>query len=130
MVRNAKLRDYGLQNLSRFASAKGLRERMLFNIDYQHSKEDVTAMIERAFELSDKNESIREEQYAPEVMVYSTGDYAVTWAVYYYIKDVKSLLRIKQTFRAYILAESVRSDISLSTPSLSINEVSVSQKER
>lgn len=126
MVRNAKLRDYGLQNLSRFASAKGLRERMLFNIDYQHSKEEVTGMIERAFERSDKNESMREEQYAPEVMVRDTGDYAVTWAVYYYIKDVKSLIRIKQTFMEYILAESIRSGISLSTPSLSVNEVVVS----
>jgi small-conductance mechanosensitive channel len=128
MVRNTKLRDYGLQNLSRFASAKGLRERMLFNIDYKHNKEDVTAMFERAFENSDKSESMREEQYAPEVMVYQTGDYAVTWAVYYYIKDVKSLLRIKQTFRAYILEESVRSEISLSTPSLSFNEVSISSE--
>jgi hypothetical protein len=128
MVRNAKLRDYGLQNLSRFASAKGLRERMLFNIDYKHSKEEVTAMIGRAFERSDKNESMREEQYAPEVMVRDTGDYAVTWAVYYYIKDVKSLIRIKQTFTEYILAESIRSGISLSTPSLSVNEVSISSE--
>lgn len=128
MVRNAKLRDHGLQNLSRFASAKGLRERMLFNIDYQHSKDEVSAMIDRAFERSDKNEALREEQFEPEVMVHDTGDYAVTWAVYYYIKDVKSLLRIKQTFRAYILAESVRSGISLSTPSLSVSEVSLQQQ--
>lgn len=125
MIRNAKLRDHGLQNFSRFASAKGLRECMLFNIDYKHSQEDVTAMIERAFERSDKSEDLREEQFAPEVMVYDTGDYAVTWAVYYYIKDVRKLLRIKQIFRAYILKESVRSGISLSTPSLQLNEVNV-----
>lgn len=123
MIRNAKLRDHGLQNLSRFASAKGLRERLLFNIDYKHSKEEVTAMIERAFERIDKHEGMREEQFAPEIMVHDTGDYAVTWAVFYYIKDVKSLLKIKQTFRAYILAESVRSNISLSTPNLNINDV-------
>lgn len=130
MVRNAKLRDYGLQNLSRFASAKGLRERMLFNIDYKHRQEEVTAMIVQAFELSDKNETLREEQYAPEIMVHETGDYAVTWAVYYYIKDVKNLLRIKQIFREYILAESVRSNISLSTPSLSVNDVSIQSKNK
>jgi len=123
MVRNAKLRDYGLQNLSRFASARGLRECLLFNIDYAHSQQEVSQMITRAFEQIDKSEGLREEQFEPEVMVLDTGDYAVTWAVYYYIKDVKKLLRIKQVFRQYILAESVRSGISLATPSLQNNEV-------
>jgi len=125
MVRNAKLRDHGLQNLSRFASAKGLRERMLFNIDYQHSQEEVTAMILRAFEKIDNVEGMREEQFAPEILVFDTGDYAVTWAVYYYIKDVKQLLRIKQVFRSYVLAEATRSNISLATPILHVNEVKV-----
>jgi len=125
MVRNAKLRDYGLQNLSRFASARGLRECLLFNIDYQHSQTEVSEMINRAFEAIDKTEGLREEQFAPEIMVHDTGDYAVTWAVFYYIKDVKSLLKIKQVFRAYILAESVRSGISLSTPILQNNDVVV-----
>jgi len=123
MVRNAKLRDYGLQNLSRFASAKGLRECMLFNIDYQHSQAEVTEMINRAFDEIDKAEGMREEQFEPEVLVYDTGDYAVTWAVFYYIKEVKRVLKIKQIFRAYILAQSVRSGISLATPSLQSNEV-------
>ena len=124
MIRNAKLRDQGLQNLSRFASAKGLRECMLFNIDYQHSEEEVTAMMKRAFIEIDKAEGIREEQYEPEIFVHDTGDYAVTWAVYYYIKDIKRLLRIKQIFRSYVLAESERSNISLSTPILQTNTIS------
>ncbi|MBL4674584.1 MAG: mechanosensitive ion channel family protein [Arenicella sp.] len=127
MVRNAKLRDYGLQNLSRFASAKGLRERLLFNIGYAHSQQEVTDMMNRAFAEIDKSESLREHQFEPEVMVLDTGDYAVEWAVNYYIKDVKQLLKIKQIFRSYILAESVRSNISLATPNLQINQVSVDQ---
>jgi small-conductance mechanosensitive channel len=49
MVRNAKLRDYGIQNLSRFASAKGLRECLVFNIDYAHSEQEVSDMMDRAF---------------------------------------------------------------------------------
>jgi len=110
MVRNAKLRDFGLQNLSRFASAKGLRERMLFNIGYEHSKEQVVEMMQRAFTNFDTEQKLREAQYEPEVMVFETGDYAVTWAVFYYIKDVKQLLRIKQVLRSYILDESIRSN--------------------
>ena len=123
MVRNAKLRDLGLQNLSRFASAKGLREHMLFNIDYQYSQAQVSDMILRAFEQIDNIEGLREEQFNPEILVYATGDYAVTWAVYYYIKDVKQLLRIKQIFRSYVLAESIRSNIPLSTPILHQNKL-------
>ena len=129
MIRNARLRDMGLQNLSRFASARGLRERMFFNIDYKHSQEEVTNMIKRAFAEIDSNEDMREEQFEPEVFVYETGDYAVTWAIYYYIKDVKSLLKIKQVFRSYVLAESIRSNISLATPSLQINEVALANAE-
>lgn len=130
MIRNAKLRDHGLQNLSRFASAKGLRERLLFNIDYQHTQAEVTGMINRAFAEIDNAEDMREEQYAPEIRVHDTGDYAVTWAVFYYIKDVRNLLKIKQVFRAYILAESVRSGISLATPVLQNNEVVMKEEDK
>lgn len=129
MVRNARLRDYGLQNLSRFASAKGLRERMFFNIDYKHSQEEVAALMKRAFVEIDQHESSREEQYDPEVLVFATGDYAVTWAVYYYIKDVRRLLYIKQIYRSYILAEAQRSGISLATPTLQNNEIVMSSAE-
>jgi small-conductance mechanosensitive channel len=125
MIRNARLRDYGIQNLSRFASARGLREVLFFNIDYAHSEDVVKQMIERAFAEIDSSETAREEQYEPEIRVHDTGDYAVTWAVYYYIKDVKKLLSIRQLFRAYILAESKRSNISLATPSLQNNIVTV-----
>ena len=125
MVRNAKLRDYGIQNLSRFASARGLRERLLFNIDYQHSESEVSAMINRAFAKIDTQENVREDQHAAEILVYDTGDFAVTWAVYYYIKDVKRLLSIRQLFRSYILTESIASNISLATPVLQQSSVIV-----
>jgi len=125
MIRNARLRDQGLQNLSRFASAKGLREVLYFNIDYRHSEDEVSSMIHRAFENIDTAEKVREEQYAPEIFVYETGDYAVTWAVFYYIKDVKRLLSIKHIIRSYILKESIASNISLSTPILQNNSIEI-----
>ena len=128
MVRNNRLRDYGIQNLSRFASARGLRECMMFNIGYEHSEQEVSEMIKRAFDAIDQSEGSREEQYEPEIRVHDTGDYAVTWAVYYYIKDVKRLLAIKQAFRAYVLEESIRSGISLATPDLHAADVKLDQQ--
>lgn len=124
MIRNTKLRDYGIENLSRFASARGLREVLFFNIDYQHDQEEVTAMFNRAFAEIDKAESMREEQFEPEIRVHETGDYAVMWAVYYYTKEVRQVLAIRQLFRSYILAEATRSNISLATPQLQNIELS------
>lgn len=118
MVRNDKLRDQGIQNLSRFASAKGLRECLFFNIGYSHDSQEVTNMFLRAFKQIDQQDGSREEQFKPEIMVHDTGDYAITWAVYYYIKDVKRMLGIKQQFRAYIWQEAEKSGISLATPDL------------
>ena len=128
MIRNARLRDQGLQNLSRFASARGLRESLHFNIDYKHSADEVHAMINRAFEKIDTEENLREEQYEPEIFVTDTGDYAVTWTVFYYIKDVKRILTIKNIIRSYILDESIACDISLSTPVLSNNTIEMNDK--
>jgi len=129
MLRNAKLRDAGVQNLSRFASAKGLREVVYLNIDYKHSEDEVTSMVERAFVSLDESESMREEQHQPEVRVQETGDYAVTWAVYYYTKQVRKIISVRQTVRAYILAEANRSGISLSTPILQTASVLLGSTE-
>ena len=125
MIRNAKLRDYGIQNLSRFASARGLRECLLFNIDYKHTEAEVRGMMNRAFAKIDHEHSAREEQHELEILFSDTGDYAVTWSVHYYIKDVKNLLKIRHLFRSYILDESIKSGISLATPILQQNQINI-----
>lgn len=118
MMRNAMLRDIVLHNLSRFASAKGLRECLSFNIGYEQSEEDVCSMIKRAFDKFDAETELREEQFEPEIRVLETGDYAVKWGVFYYVKDVKRMLTIRQSLNSYILKESIASNISLATPVL------------
>lgn len=128
MIRNAKLRDAALHNLSRFASARGLRECLLFNIDYKHKESEVRAMFKRAFETLDQTQDVREEQYKPGIYVYETGDYAVTWAIYYFIKDVKKIFLNRQLIRSAILAESHNSNISLSTPVLQTATVHVEKQ--
>ena len=118
MIRNAKVRDCNVHNLSRFASARGLRECLSFNIGYEHSQESVTAMFERAIAKIDETEEVREDQYNPEIRILETGDYAVTWGVFYHTKAIKTVLTTRQLFRSYILDESIKSNISLATPQL------------
>lgn len=118
MIRNAKLRDCNVHNLSRFASARGLRECLHFNIGYEHSEEKVTAMFTRAIAKLDEIEEVREEQFDPEIRILETGDYAVTWGLFYYTKNIKTVLSTRQLIRSYILDESIKSKISLATPQL------------
>ncbi|MGH1427465.1 MAG: mechanosensitive ion channel family protein [Arenicella sp.] len=118
MIRNDRMRHVILHNLSRFASAKGLRECLSFNIGYEHLEADVSAMFERAFAKFDDSTELREEQFRPEIRVLETGDYAVKWGVFYYIKNIKEMLAIRQSLLSYILDESIASDISLATPTL------------
>ncbi len=118
MVRNDMMRHVVLHNLSRFASARGLRECLIFNIGYEHSEADVTAMFERAFEKFYNDHDLLEEQFDPEIRVLDTGDYAVKWGVFYYTKSIKNILVIRQKVRSQILSESIKSNISLATPVL------------
>jgi len=117
MLKNARLREFTIQNLSKFASAKGLREQLRFKISYDVPPEKVRQMFSAA------EEKVRNEcdidfvdDTIFEVGIYETGDHAVEWAVYYFTKEVKSLIKIRQTMRECILKTAEEFDISLATP--------------
>jgi len=117
MIRNSKIRDQVVHNLSRFASARGLRETMLFKIGYDVSAADVKAMFDAAFQAAIEDDDIPlEDQHSLEVRLRDTGDHAIEWSVHYYTKDEFSLIKTKQLFREKILEASLESGISLSTP--------------
>ncbi len=117
MIRNSKIRDQTVHNLSRFASARGLRETLLFKIGYDVSSNDVKSMFESAFQAAVIDPEIPlEEQYPLEIRLKDTGDHAIEWSVHYYTKDEFSLIKTRQLFRERILEASVDAGISLSTP--------------
>lgn len=119
MIKNAKVRDMTICNLSKFASARGLRDRLSFKIGYDADASDVKEMLEvaHAKAVEDKSISIV-DGHAVEIRVLDTGDYAVEWGVFYYTKEVKSLVKTRQLFREIILEESIKRGIGLSTPDL------------
>lgn len=119
MIKNTLLREYAIHNLSKFASAKGLREQLSFKISYDTSEHDVRSMFEKTFVRCQEEGDIKiEYQYPLEIGVTDTADYAVEWTVYYYIKDVRDLMKTRQAFREAILIQSKIAGISLATPSL------------
>ncbi len=117
MLKNARLREFTIQNLSKFASAKGLREVMTFKIGYDVPAEKVRKMFASAEQhLQDDCGIIPVEDNKFEIGLLETGDYALQWAVYYYTKDIKNLLINRQRIRECILNTSHEFNISLATP--------------
>lgn len=117
MIRNSRIRDCMVQNLSRFANARGLRETLKFKIGYDISADRVKKMFESAFAdaLEDSDIPI-EGQHPLEIRLQDTGDHAIEWSVHYYTKDEAHLIKTAQLFREKILQSSIDAGISLSTP--------------
>ena len=117
MIRNSKLRDFTVHNLSKFASAKGLRECLSFKISYDTQVEAVKDLFNTVYEAAKSDEFIfMEEQYEFQYGVKDTGDHAVEWVFYYHTKDVDKLLLTRQRMLLLMLETSNEKGISLSTP--------------
>lgn len=117
MIRNSKMRDYAVHNLSRFATARGLRESLRFNIGYSVEPAKVRAMFEEAFHRAAERSELKfESQYEPEIRLQDAGDHAVAWSFHYYTKDADSIVPLRQAFREIILETCLQQGIDLSTP--------------
>ncbi len=117
MLKNTRLREFTIQNLSKFASAKGLREKLRFRIGYEVAPEKVRQMFHSVLDTA-RSECRLEPQDAPEidVAISDTGDHAIEWVMYYYTKDVKSLIGTRQKMRECVLRAAQEHGISLATP--------------
>jgi small-conductance mechanosensitive channel len=117
MVSNSKLRDRTIHSLSKFASAKGLREKLTIKIGYETSTVKVKEMLNAAFDkiASDESNNI-DDSHPLEIRVLETGDHAVEWGIFYYIKEVNGIIAVRQRLYEEILETSREYEISLSTP--------------
>ena len=125
MIKNSRLREHTIHNLSKFASAKGLREKLGFKIGYDTSIQKVKTMFNAAYATAKLDADICiEHQYPLEIGIDSAGDFAVEWVIYYYTKEVRQLLRTRQSFIKLILKTAQEYNISLATPQLHLIETS------
>jgi len=117
MIKNSKLRDFTVHNLSKFASAKGLRESLNFKIGYDVSADKVKNLFETVYERAKNDASVEiEEQYELEFGINNTGDHAIEWVFYYYTKEVEKLILTRQRILLLMLEASIEKGVSLSTP--------------
>jgi hypothetical protein len=119
LIPNIQLRQSELFNLSKFASAKGLRERLSFKIGYDVRQSKVRQLFEEVFDLAQKDIDLPlNHQHGYDLRVLDTGDYAIEWGFFYYIKEVKLLLITRHRLLALIAQTAENHGISLATPIL------------
>ena len=117
MVSNSKLRGETIHSLSKFASAKGLREKLTFKIGYDTGADEAKALFNEAFDaVLSESSSMIDDSHPLEIRVLETGDHAVEWGIFYYIKEVNGIIAVRQRLLEAILEASHRHGISLSTP--------------
>ena len=117
MIRNSRIRDMMVHNLSRFASARGLRESLRFTVGYDVPIKDVNNMFQAAFDAAAEDSELSiEKQHPLEIRIADTGDHGIVWSIHYYTKDEFSLIKIRQGIRQKVLEASIEAGISLSTP--------------
>lgn len=122
MIKNARLREFTIHNLSKFASAKGLREQLTFKIGYDVTADKVRQMFTEAEKRLESDCGIKlGEENTFEIGILDTGDHAIEWGVYYFTKDVKALIKNRQAIRECILKTALEFDISLATPIVFVN---------
>lgn len=116
MIRNSNLRDHTVHNLSRYASAKGLREKLTFKLSHELRPEQARAMFQQAFKQAEADDLPMEFQHPLEVRLQDAGDHAVEWSIHYYTKDEFLLIATRQAFRERVLDAAREQSVDLSTP--------------
>lgn len=116
MVRNTALRDHTLKNLSRFASTRGLRVNLSFNIGYNTTPEQVEALFNAACEQARADGLNFEADQGMEATLMEAGDHALKWGLIFYTKTPAKLIELQRRIIRIVHVLSVKQGISLATP--------------
>lgn len=135
LIKNSKLVDSRIDNLSKKASIDGLRMKLSYKIGYPQKeelesfKQKITAMFSEVNEKAIEDEEIKINEKIPfEWYLHETGDYALEYHLFYYVDGLPNT-KVTRTVRSYLLktpnllnAEvynaSLNHNIDLSTPIL------------
>ncbi|GAA6143687.1 mechanosensitive ion channel family protein [Hydrogenophaga sp. 5NK40-0174] len=119
MISNATLRSTTIHNLSKFASAKGLRESIKLKVGYDTSEDTMQDFVDAVFaKLHADPEVPVEGKVPPELRATDAGDFAVEWTVFYYTKAVRQVLGTRQKVLAALIAGAREHGVDLATPVL------------
>lgn len=116
MIKNSRIRDFTITNLSKFASAKGYRDCLEFKIGYGDKPSSVNNMFNEAFVEAETLGLPIEYKHGLEVAVQDAGDHAIKWKVFYHMKEVEKILKLRRQMMQIIWETAEKHNINLSTP--------------
>jgi hypothetical protein len=135
LIKNSKLVDSKIDNLTKKASVDGLRMKLSYKVGYPKKddlndfKKSVRKMFAEVNEKAIENEDIKiNENMQFECYLHETGDYALQYDLFYYL-DTLPNTKVTKTVRSYLLKtpnlineevynSSVKYNIDLATPVL------------
>lgn len=119
MMQNANLRSCTIRNLSKFASARGLREMLEFNIGYDVEPKAVKRLFDEAFsQLRESGDCQIEFAHGYDLFPVAAGNFAVTWAFFYYTKDLRRLVTTRYRVVGATVQAARHYSVQLATPML------------
>lgn len=114
VISNARLRSKNIHCLTKFASARGLREKLVFDIENDLPIKKVRACFESAYQRAvDERLTGVENQYPLEVRITDVGESRLRWAVYYYTKQIRQIRDTRQILRELIVEQAVTMGIPI-----------------
>lgn len=116
MVRNTALRDHTLRNLSRFASNKGLRECLSFNIGYNTPAEQVEKLFNDVALIATDQRIPYESDHGMKAVLLETGDHALKWGLIFHTKSPARLIDLRRTINQLTQRLAQEAGINLATP--------------
>ncbi len=109
LIKNSKLVDARIDNLSKKASTDGLRMKLTYKIgypkqeDFETFKKQIDHMFSEANEVAVNADEIKINENIPfEWYLHETGDYALVYELFYYV-DALPNTKVTRTVRSYLL---------------------------
>ena len=114
-IPNSKLRNATVETLSN-NSKNGFRDYLEFKIGYEHSLETVQAFLEQVWIKAGELESGINSDIKPSIVVTDNGDHAVTWRLFYFLKNPYRILQARNSVQTVAFELSQSNRIGLNTP--------------
>lgn len=114
-IPNSRFRNAKLEILSNTPS-KGLVQYIDYNLAYGLTSEQVVAFFEDVFQAACKRENALNPDSKVRVRVFSTGDHAITWRVFFTVRNVYKTLSAEYAFNRAAYDLSLERGIGLNTP--------------
>jgi small-conductance mechanosensitive channel len=114
-IPNSKLRNATVETISN-CGKNGFRDFLDFKIGYDQTAERVQSFLGCVFIAAANTEAGINQDAKPSIVVVENGDHAVTWRLFYFVKNPYRILNARNTIQTIAFELSQAQKIGLNTP--------------